>query len=87
MSFVASSSQAKGLSFRKSFPRPISCRVLPLFSSNSFSAPDFKLRSWINLGLIFVQGNSYSSVSFHSYARGLPVSPALFVEDGAFLPV
>ena len=61
LSFVAFSSQAKGVSFRKSFPRTISCRALHIFSSNSFNHPGFKLRSWINLGLIFVQGNCYKS--------------------------
>lgn len=55
-----------------------------LFSSSSFSVSGFTFRSLIHLQLVFGQGDRqiWSSFCFSTY--GLPVFPALFLEDAIF---
>lgn len=47
----------------ESFPTPVSCRALPMFSSSSCNVPDFQLKPSIPLELAFVQGKRQGSNS------------------------
>lgn len=85
MSIACLSSLANGVQFRKSFPTPISHRILPICCSR-FNSSGFKVRSLIHLDLIFVQGNRYGS-NLNFSADGNIVFLAPFVEDAIFSPV
>ena len=51
-----------GVLFRKFSPVPMSSKVFPTFSSNSFSVPGLMWRSLIHLHLSFVQGDKKGSI-------------------------
>ena len=52
---------ATGVQPRKWSPVPMSCRLLPTFSSIRFKMVRLMLRSLIHLDLIFVHGDKYGS--------------------------
>ena len=52
---------ATGVLLRKWSPVPISCRLLPTFSSIRFKVVRLMLRSLIHLDLSFVHGDRYGS--------------------------
>ena len=54
LSILGLSSWANGDLFRKSFPSPMSCKVLFTYSSKIARLQAFTLRSWVHLGLVFV---------------------------------
>lgn len=85
MSIACLSSLANGVQFRKSFPTPISHRILPICCSR-FNSSGFKVRSLIHLDLIFVQGDRYGS-NLNFSTDGNIVFLAPFVEDAIFSPV
>jgi hypothetical protein len=61
LSRVGLISWANRVVFRKTFPRPISYRVLSMFTSRNFCVLVFKLISLIHSDIIFVQDDSYGS--------------------------
>lgn len=83
MSIACLSSLANGVQFRKSFPTPISHRILPICCSR-FNSSGFKVRSLIHLDLIFVQGDRYGS-NLNFSADGNIVFLAPFLKMPSFL--
>lgn len=64
------SSLSNGILHRKSFPTLLSCKVLPVCSTD-FSFSGFKFRSLINLKQIAMQGDQYGSyfIVLHVYIQ------------------
>ena len=75
-----------GVLLRKLSPVSMRARLLLTFSSISFSAFGFMLRSLIHLDLSCVQGDRYGSICISSTCRH-PVRPAPFVEDAFFFSI
>lgn len=65
-SLLASILLKNGIQFIEFCFMPVSCRVLPIFSSVTFSVLGFKLRILIHLELIVVQVIEKGSISFFS---------------------
>lgn len=61
LSIVGLKSWSNGVLFRKSSPTPVSCRALPVFSSNSFWVSGFRFRPLIHKELVSVQSGRFKS--------------------------
>lgn len=67
---------------RKSFPTPVSCSVLSMFSSSSFSISGFQIEVCDQLELIFMRVIDMRLISFFCVWKS--VFPSTFVEYSVF---